>query len=289
MAMVLQETAPGFNVCRPNNKEDFGDKAAAFCEICQQVRHKLCLNKIMAHTRTEAAFTRRELVVVIVVLFVLGALFIPALQRPHRRSSRIGCVNNLKQIGLAYRIWSNDNGDHFPANAPLTNGGWRELLSRANAGTYAWTNYATMSNEMGQAPMILACPADERKAASSFNNLANTNISYFVCVSANDTYPQSILGGDRNLGPGTTPDPEYGYSPADGKGNDVIINGPVCWSLKMHSRGNAAGAGNILLGDGSAQQATSGNLSQNWVKPAFTNAATFSNATNPPAMRLIFP
>jgi hypothetical protein len=50
------------------------------------------------------------------------------------------------------------------------------------------------------------------------------------------------------LGPGTTPDPEYGFSPADGRGNDVVINGPVCWSLKMHSRGNPAGWGNILLG-----------------------------------------
>ena len=146
-----------------------------------------------------------------------------------------------------------------------------------------------MSNEMGQAPIILICPADERKPASSFSNLANTNISYFVGVDANDTYPQALLGGDRNLGPGTVPDPEYGYSPADGRGNDVIINGPVCWSLKMHSRGNAAGAGNIMLGDGSSQQVTSGNLYQNWVKIALTNTPASTNATNPPGLRLIFP
>jgi hypothetical protein len=69
----------------------------------------------------------------------------------------------------------------------------------------------------------------------------------------------------------------------------VIVNGPVCWSLKMHSRGNPAGAGNILLGDGSAQQVTSGNLYQNWVKNGLTNNAAASNATNSPGMRLIFP
>ena len=108
-------------------------------------------------------------------------------------------------------------------------------------------------------------------------------------VSADDTYPQSILGGDRNLGPGTTPDPEYGFSPADGKGNDVIINGPVCWSLKTHSRGNPAGAGNILLGDGSAQQVTSGNLYQNWVKNALAEKAADDKETNSPGLRLIFP
>jgi hypothetical protein len=262
-----------------------------------------CACKInMAQNRREAAFTRRDLVVVIAVFVVLGIFLVPALQRANRKSRRICCICNLMQIGVAYRIWANDNGDQFPAFAPQTNGGWRELLSRADASTYAWTNYATMADELGQAPLILVCPADERKPANSITNLANTNISYFVGVNANDTYPQAILGGDRNLGPGTTPDPEYGYSPADGSGNDVTINGPVCWSLKMHSRGNPAGAGNIMLGDGSAQQTTSGNLRDNWVKGAMEKNVIYLISTNspgmhyrakvtnnPPALRLIFP
>ncbi len=243
----------------------------------------------MAHSRTEAAFTRRELVVVIAVLFVLVVFLVPGFQRAKQKSKRISCVCNLKEIGLAYRIWSNDNGDHFPAFAALTNGGWSNLLSSAGASTYIWRNYAAMSNELGQSLSTLICPSDERKPARSFSTLSNVNISYFMGVGADDTYPQSILGGDRNLGPGTTPDPEYGYSPADGRGNDVTITGPVCWSLKMHSRGIPAGAGNILLGDGSAQQVTSGNLNQNWLKNAFITNAAFSNATNSADLRLIFP
>jgi competence protein ComGC len=244
----------------------------------------------MTHSRRTAAFTRRELVVVIAVLFVLVLFLIPVLERVSQKSKRISCVCNLKVMGLAYRIWSNDNGDHYPANAPLTNGGWSNLLSRANASTYVWRNYATISNELGQNLRTLVCPADERKPARSFSNLANMNISYFVGVNANDNYPVSILGGDRNLGPGTTPDPQYGYSPADGRGNDVTITGPVCWSRKMHSRGiPAGGGGNILLGDGSSQQVTSGNLNQFWLKNAVTTNAAFTNATNPPALRLIFP
>ncbi|MGA2749919.1 MAG: hypothetical protein ABSG59_14180 [Verrucomicrobiota bacterium] len=232
---------------------------------------------------TTAAFTRRELVVVVAVCAVLAVLLIPALQRAGDKSRRITCVCNLKGIGTAYRIWANDNGDRFPASAPVTNGGWNSLLSRTNGAAYCWTNYAIMANELGMSPTALVCPADERRPAASFSNLANSNISYFVGVEANDTYPQSLLGGDRNLGPGTVPDPEYGYSPTNGQGNDVIINGPVCWSLKMHSRGNLAGAGNILLGDGSAQQVTSQNLTQNWL----TNA--FIRTSNSFGMRLIFP
>jgi hypothetical protein len=226
---------------------------------------------------------------VVLVLVVLGILLVPASYQGKEKAWRINCVSNLKQIGMSYRLWSNDNGDHYPAEAAITNGGWRDLLFLTNASAYCWTNYATMANEFGQSPMLLNCPADERRAAGSFSNLANTNISYFVGVNANDTYPQTILGGDRNLGPGTTPDPEYGYSPADGRGNDVIINGPVCWSLKMHSRGNRAGSGNILLGDGSAQQVTSGSLNINWLKNTSPGLSSDAKATNALATRLIFP
>jgi hypothetical protein len=146
-----------------------------------------------------------------------------------------------------------------------------------------------MADQFGRSLRTLVCPTDERKPARSFSNLANINISYFVGVNANDNYPESILGGDRNPGPGTTPDPEYGYSPANGRGNDVTITGTVCWSLKMHSRGIPAGAGNILLGDGSSQQVTSGSLNQNWLKNALNDNAISAKATNSPGMRLIFP
>jgi competence protein ComGC len=243
----------------------------------------------MADRRRIEAFTRKELIVVIVVLVVLGLMLPPAIERQKQKSRSIACICKLLNLWTAYRIWSNDHGDHFPANTPITNGGWSDLLYRTNASTYCWTNYVTMANELGQSPFILLCPDDERTTVSTFSELSNTNISYFVGVDANDTYPQAILGGDRNLGPGTTPDPEYGFSPADGRGNDVVINGPVCWSLKMHSRRNNAGAGNIMLGDGSAQQVTSGNLNANWLKPASETAAAHDKATNSPGMRLIFP
>jgi hypothetical protein len=151
-----------------------------------------------------------------------------------------------------------------------------------------------MANELGQSPKLLVCPADERRPAKDFKTdfKDNTHLSYFVGVSANDVFPQSIQGGDRNLGPGTVPDPDYGYSPTNGKGNDVAvpISGPVSWSLKMHSAGNTAGAGNILLGDGSGQQASSGSFNQNWLSqfPPTTNWPA-SHTPSVPSIRLVFP
>jgi hypothetical protein len=108
-------------------------------------------------------------------------------------------------------------------------------------------------------------------------------------VTSSDTYPQSILGGDRNLGPGAVPDPNYGCSPTNGQGNDVIldITRPASWSLKMHSHGNPLGAGNILLGDGSVQQASSAGLTQNWLP--YASSGTNVTGANQPGIRLVFP
>lgn len=240
-----------------------------------------------------------ELAVVIVVSALVGVMMVPSLRVARQKAQRITCVGNMMCVGTAYRLWAGDHNDLMPFQASMTNGGWRELLASSNAGPYCWTNYAILREELGESPKVLVCPADERKPAANFivkgatndtGNAAfkdNTTVSYFVGVTASYIYPQSIQGGDRNLGPGVIPDPNYGYSPTNG--NDVFIptNGAVSWSLKMHSDGNPAGVANILLGDGSAQQVSAANSMQNWLP----NAGTGTNftGTNTAVIRLVFP
>jgi len=234
------------------------------------------------------------MIVVIAVLAVVAAMLLLALApRRHFPYTRISCLNNLKEIGTAYRLWAGDNGDLVPSQQTMALNGWAEYLTNANQGSNCWRNYAMMQNELGQSPKLVVCPADERQAALSFTNgFDNTHVSYFIGVNANDIYPQSIAGGDRNLGPGTVPDPDYGFSPKSGKGNDVTIpiSGPVSWSLKMHSVGKTAGAGNILLGDGSAQQCSSASFNQPWLRNAAgTNNWPAGQVPATPSIRLIFP
>ena len=102
----------------------------------------------------------------------------------------------------------------MPAQQSVKLNGWGDFLTNANQGAICWTNYAIMQDDLGQSPRLVVCPSDERQAAQSFTNgFDNNNLSYFVGVTANDVYPQSISGGDRNLGPGAKPDPDYGFSP----------------------------------------------------------------------------
>jgi competence protein ComGC len=217
---------------------------------------------------TTAAFTRVELVVVIVIVALLVGLVIPAQIRKKARSIRGGCVNNLHQIQAGYRILSDDQKDTFPAFANQNDGGWRDAITNGNPERLVWTNFFLLRDYVGNAPMLMVCPADERESAADFtlrNFNSNTCVSYFVNPYANDNFPQAILGGDRNL-TGNPKDSSYGYSPANGTGFDTATiplrtnTTNIYWSRQMHSKGAGQTCGNLMIGDGSVQQSDSAGL-----------------------------
>ena len=105
--------------------------------------------------KRNAAMTLFEVGVVIAIVMILVVVFLPRFARSPEHSSRINCVNNLKLIGLAYRIWAGDNNDKYPMQVSTTNGGTMELMAD---GKNVWRNFLVMSNELST-PKILFCPA----------------------------------------------------------------------------------------------------------------------------------
>jgi type II secretory pathway pseudopilin PulG len=204
-----------------------------------------------------AAFTLIELLIVITCLGLLAALLLPALDRAKARSSRIGCVNNLKQIGVAFRTWSLDNGDIYPPQVSITNGGTMELI---NSGL-AYVHFRVMSNELST-PKILICPYDStRPTSSTFDSTvpagsANTtpftndaNVSYFVGVDASASFPSMFLTGDANISP-------EGSVPKSGL-QSFSKNSDLRWYRPQHENRRM---GNLGLADGSVQQVDSRGL-----------------------------
>ena len=195
----------------------------------------------------QAAFTVVELLAIVVVVFMLVVVFLPGgpLFRPKVRvnSIRIHCVNNLKQVGLAFRLWAGDNNDLYPMQF-LTNSAGAPLFADASNG---FRYFQVMSNELS-APKILVCPLDtKRKAAANFTNgFDNSHISYFVGLDADETMPLTFLAGDRNLTNGQP------------KTNSILClqtNQLVGWTKDLHNLG-----GNIAMADGSVRQLNTGGL-----------------------------
>ena len=93
-----------------------------------------------------------------VIWFSPDARFKPGPNQPRSTATAIQCVSNMKQIGLAARLYANDHDDSFP----------KDFLS--------------MSNELAS-PKILWCPADTSKTrADSWPALSPANVSYEFLV-----------------------------------------------------------------------------------------------------------
>jgi hypothetical protein len=202
-----------------------------------------------SHQRNRA-LTRTEVIVVIATLAVLFVLLLPARVPVHNGRQRINCISNLKQIGIAYRLWEGDNNGKYPMAVSVTNGGAMELVATGNVAVC----FQVMSNELST-PKILLCPEDIRRVrATNFSTLNSSNISYFVGLDADPSRPQTFLSGDDNLA--------IGGVPVKSGLLELSSNAPITWTSGRHvaydshfwTPARDRLVGNIGMADGSVQQ-----------------------------------
>src|SRR5687768_7008440 len=72
-------------------------------------------NRCAARRNRSRAFTLIELLVVLAIIAILASLLLPALGRSKVKAHNAACVNNLRQLGIAARLYAEDNDERLPA------------------------------------------------------------------------------------------------------------------------------------------------------------------------------
>lgn len=128
---------------------------------------------VPAPSPNQKGFTLIELLVVIVVIAILAGMLIPVLAKAKFKSQGLFCMNNHRQLSLAWRMYTDDSNDNLPyataSPGPLAPYSWVQGAldfnpnNRSNWDIEADLVRSPLWSYSGKAPGIWKCPADTSK------------------------------------------------------------------------------------------------------------------------------
>ncbi|MBC8103299.1 MAG: DUF1559 domain-containing protein [Cytophagales bacterium] len=135
-------------------------------------------------TRTAWGFTLIELLVVIAIISILAAILFPVFAQAREKARQAACQSNLRQVGLAFRLYTQDYDETLPDRRDLKaslpggyqpwgaaawptsdpRGGWAiPLLDPYVKNTGIWNCPSVAGSPLGEAPQVLQTTADGRE------------------------------------------------------------------------------------------------------------------------------
>ena len=221
------------------------------------------------------AFTLIELLVVISIIALLIAILMPALNMAREQSKRVVCTVNLRSIGLALRIYEDDNDLLLPPPYHLAgnNKPAREEYDTSYSGYAPWYSYLAYNDEYRDSdgeripvqlaklhngnlldnPEILYCPCKGFKMTSTHFNAMYYTYDYYIEKGPWGSY---IPSGDNRVRL------NYNYWLHGKKTLDELKNKPIVfdmvhhWRSINHIKNNVPQGINVLYSDGHASFST---------------------------------
>jgi prepilin-type N-terminal cleavage/methylation domain-containing protein/prepilin-type processing-associated H-X9-DG protein len=110
------------------------------------------------HRSGRRAFTLVEMLVVIAIIAILAGLLLPTLGKSKSKASKVSCVNNLKQVGFAIQMFSDDHNDRLPG--PIWQGVYHVYNDETERMPFYLTSYLGLPapSTTIQTAMVFSCP-----------------------------------------------------------------------------------------------------------------------------------